>query len=45
MTMVIKNSNNVDNNKIVIKKYNNSHGYVTLCSTLRKCYDLLYFCI
>ena len=26
--MVIKNSNNVDNNKIIIKEYNNSHGYV-----------------
>ena len=29
MTMVIKNSNNVDNNKIIIKEYNNSHGHVT----------------
>ena len=27
--MVIKNSNNVVNNKTIIKGYNNSHGYVT----------------
>ena len=28
--MLIKNSNNVDNNKIIIKEYDNSHGYVTV---------------
>ena len=30
MTMVIKNSSNVENNKIIIKEYINSHEYVTI---------------
>ena len=27
-TMVIKNSNNLDNNKPIIKEYNNTHGFM-----------------
>ena len=27
--IMVKNINDVDNNKIIIKEYNNSHGYVT----------------
>ena len=29
MTIVIKSDNNVANNKMIIKEYNNSYGYVT----------------
>ena len=33
--MVIKNSNNIDNNKIIIKEYNKSNEYVTIVLILK----------